>query len=167
MRPLEDSMRRLRRAGFTLIELLVVVAIIGIIATIAAIAYLTAMDRARQKRTMADIRLIAEAWEARASDTQSYLIAGYTFPSADLTYDELQAGLSPTYARQLPQYDGWGRPYEFGAGPDLKLYGVRSPGRDGAYESGTYEQGETSSPDCDIVYGGGNFVRYPAGVQEK
>jgi general secretion pathway protein G len=158
---------RLRSKGFTLIELLIVVAIIGIIAAIAAVAFMTAMDRARQKRSMADMRLIATAWESRASDTQSYLVSGFTFPTAPVTYTDLYTALAPTYLRNLPRYDGWGQPFEFGAGPDPKHYGVRSAGRDGVYEGDNYNSVETPNPDCDIVFGGGNFVQYPAVVQGK
>jgi general secretion pathway protein G len=160
-------MRRLRNSGFTLIELLIVVAIIGIIAAIATVAFLTAIDRARQKRSMADIRLIATAWESRAADAQSYLVSGFTFPTAPVTFDDLYGALSPTYIRQLPRYDGWGKPFEFGAGPSSKLYGIRSAGSDGIYEGDTYALGEASNPDCDIVFGGGNFVQYPSVAQGR
>ena len=50
-----------QQGGFSLIELLIVVAIIGIIATIAVPQLLDAIDRGRQRRTMADMRNIATA----------------------------------------------------------------------------------------------------------
>ncbi|MEO6327242.1 MAG: prepilin-type N-terminal cleavage/methylation domain-containing protein, partial [Thermoanaerobaculia bacterium] len=56
------------RKGFTLIELLIVVAIIGIIVAIAIPNLLNAIQRAKQKRTMADMRSIGTAIEAYAID---------------------------------------------------------------------------------------------------
>ncbi|MBZ5641051.1 MAG: prepilin-type N-terminal cleavage/methylation domain-containing protein, partial [Acidobacteriia bacterium] len=58
--------------GFTLIELLIVVAIIGIIAAIAIPNLLNAIDRGKQKRTMADIRSIGTAVESYAIDNNYY-----------------------------------------------------------------------------------------------
>lgn len=163
-------MRRRSSGGFTLIELLVTVAIIGILATIAILAYRSAITRARQKRTMTDMRTLATAWEARATDTQSYLVAGagFSFPVTPVTGLSLRAALSPTYLRDFPAYDGWARPYDFGASENdtVKNYGIRSMGRDGAWE-GSYVEGLTSSPDCDIVYSNGAFVASPAAVQSN
>ena len=61
-------MMRRNDKGFTLIELLIVVAIIGIIAAIAIPNLLNAIDRGKQKRTMADLRSVGTAIESYSID---------------------------------------------------------------------------------------------------
>jgi type II secretion system protein G len=151
-------MHRRHRKGFTLIELLVVMAIIAVLAAIAIANYLNALHRARQKRTMSDIRSIAQAWEARAAENRSYNAAGMTFPDA-MTYSSVEAILVPQFMKSVPPFDGWGNPLEFGGGE--RTYAIRAPGGDGVYEGDSYENGSTKHHDCDIVYANGNFVRYP------
>ena len=158
-------MRRRRHAGFTLIELLVVVAIIGILATIAIANYLSAMQRAKQKRTMSDIRTIATAWETRNSEKGSYSPAGFTFPTGPVTFAELETALTPNYLKDIPPVDGWGKAFEFSF--EEGVYAIRSSGRDGVFEGTDYAEAEFSSPDCDIVYSNGRFVTYPASVQQE
>lgn len=159
--------RKSARAGFTLIELVVVVAILGILAAIGVGAYQKSLDRARQKRTASDIRVVANAWESRATDLQTYLIAGYSFPSTDVGYSDLYRALAPTYSRNVPRFDGWGTEFQFGAGPGSSQYAIRSAGRDRIYEGTTYTPGESPNADCDIVFAEGSFVRYPAVVQSE
>ena len=76
-----------RRHGFTIIELLVALAIVGILVAIAVWKYHASIQRARQKRTMADMRSIATAWEGRATDVKSYnaAAAGFTMPAGSLS----------------------------------------------------------------------------------
>ncbi|HEX4825179.1 MAG TPA: prepilin-type N-terminal cleavage/methylation domain-containing protein, partial [Candidatus Polarisedimenticolaceae bacterium] len=75
---------RKSQKGFTLIELLIVVAIIGIIAAIAIPNLLNAIDRGKQKRTMADMRSIGTAVESYAVDQNVYPVAASSATLATL-----------------------------------------------------------------------------------
>jgi prepilin-type N-terminal cleavage/methylation domain-containing protein len=160
-------MKRKLARGFSLLELLIVVAIIAIVSGIVIYNYYISVQRARQKRTMADIRAIAGAWEARATDYRSYN-AGFTFPSTALSFNDMEMLLAPTYMKVIPDRDGWGHALEFGsdqaagAAKQATIYSIRSAGGDGIYQGSSYTIGTVDKFECDIVYSNGVFIAAPA-----
>jgi type II secretory pathway pseudopilin PulG len=142
------------------VGVLVLVAVIGILAAIAIPNLLTAKQRAMQKRTMADIRMIATAAEAYASDNNAY--------------PESLNALAPKYMKVVPTRDGWGHQFEYECLTDetgkCTGYVIVSGGKNGHPDDGVRElvahpRGATTNFDCDIVYSNGTFVEYPEGVQ--
>lgn len=136
---------------------LVLLAIIGILAAIAIPNLLTAQQRAKQKRTMADIRSVATAAEAYAADKRKYPEGG--------SVSELSAALTPTYIRALPSLDGWGTPMKYERIGDSG-YAVGSAGADKAFERDAlsgYTAKTTSGFNEDLVFANGEFVQYPGG----
>jgi type II secretion system protein G len=171
-------MKKRNNKGFTLIELLIVVAIIGIIVAIAIPNLLNAIQRAKQKRTMGDMRTAGTAAEAYAVDFNHYPAAAAAYvPPTGLTVPPaatfgapgaslvlLNGQVVPTYIRLLPLVDGWDSFFLYGtAATNFQDYVIYSRGKDGAFQAPLY--GETTNFNQDIVFIDGQFVQYPAGAQ--
>jgi general secretion pathway protein G len=152
------------QGGFTLIELLIVVAIIGIIAAIAIPNLLNAIDRGKQKRTMADIRSIGTATEAYAVDVNFYPKNITTLTLVEGTGNtNLGLWITPTFIKDIPGQDGWGGNILYESDVTGSEYTVISYGKD-ALRS-TTSTGKTLDFDCDIVYQVGGFIAWPEGIQ--
>lgn len=151
---------RLNKKGFTLIELLIVVAIIGIIAAIAIPNLLNAIQRGKQKRTMADMRAVGTAVEAYAVDNNKY-------PQSASNVSTITTSVEPKYIKKLPTRDGWNNAYDYIAGPNptsAQNYTITSCGKDTT--CGDNYKGPTTNFNNDILFSQGSFVAFPEGSQE-
>src|SRR5262249_25898952 len=144
--------------GFTLIELLIVVAIIGIIAAIAIPNLLNAIDRGKQKRTMADMRSIGTAIESYAVDNNFYP-KNMTAPGAA----GVSTYVSPIYIKTVPTTDGWNNAWVIDSTATGTNYTIRSTAKDGTASALT--GGQTSDFNCDIIFASGQFFQWPQGTQ--
>jgi hypothetical protein len=89
-------------------------------------------DEMAQRRTMADMRTISMAVDARWVEEGE-------LPFAE-SIDAIASKISPTYLKQVPLGDGWGSPFRYvtlkmdpkAAGPDR--YVIISAGKDGQFE---------------------------------
>ena len=158
------------RRGFTLLEVLIVSAIIGILVSIAASNMRSVLNRAKQKRTMADMRTIALGVDAYATDRNSFpAAAGYSLPPGlslpTATIGALLPEISPTYLRVVPTKDGWNSWFTYSTDPDKANYALRSNGADGVPDASP-PFGATHSFSDDIILVNGSFVQYPEGAQK-
>lgn len=167
-----NKIRNRRQKGFTLIELLIVVAIIGIIAALLIPNFLDALQKAKQKRTVADIRNTGTAMFSWLTDQVGAAAAGAN-GSVDLGdyepigEDVLDTTLVPQYMQDVPGADGWKTPFEYYLNTENPLaqqvMAIRSLGRNKDQEESNYEvtSFDPTDYDQDIVWADGFFVRWP------
>ena len=166
--------RRRAQTGFTLIELLIVVAIIGIIAAMLIPNFIDALQKAKQKRTVADMRITGTAMFAWLTDQVGAAAAGAQATEVDLdadysaiTYDNLRTLLVPTYIEHIPLRDGWKNSYQYYLTTvnvvRSNVMAIGSGGRDMNTLSGKYTSVgfDPTDYDQDILWADGFFVRWP------
>lgn len=146
------------------------IAVMGIIASILIPNFIDALQKAKQKRTVADLRTLGTAVEAYRADRDE-------LPQAE-SFEALVAMLQPEYLGSPTRIDGWKRPFEWQcwsgtSDPELEpgsgcnSYRLASAGRDGVFENDSladYEQTEFQPTDYDrdLVFGDGLLIQYPA-----
>lgn len=136
------------QGGFSLIELMIVILTIGIIASIGIPMLVDAVDRAKQRRSMADMHTIVSANGTYYIDQQDYspdlptlAVAGY-----------LQVALTA---------DAWGNPFVYTIG--AKTYTLTSLGSDGAAGPAPPAPWVNDPFDPDITVVDGMFTQAPEG----
>ncbi len=127
-------------------------------------SFLSALQRGKQGRTMADFRALSIVMEVYASDHNE------AYPAAK-TIEELARMVEPKYIKVLPRNDGWGRTIEYTRVliSETGVYGFvfRSAGRDGKFEhiaTTAYPDEAVEGFDRDIVYSTVSGSQWPDGM---
>ncbi|HTG32832.1 MAG TPA: prepilin-type N-terminal cleavage/methylation domain-containing protein [Thermoanaerobaculia bacterium] len=164
---------RNRQKGFTLIELLIVVAIIGIIAALLIPNFLDALQKAKQKRTVADMRNAGTAMFSWLTDQVGAAAAGAAATDIDLSkYATSDAAtvasvLVPQYLQSVPAKDGWKKDFSYWLETTevlkANVMAIGSGGRDASTPGSSYTVAgfDPTDYDQDIIWADGFFVRWP------
>jgi hypothetical protein len=136
----------------------------GFIAALALPNLLAAIDRGRTRRTVSDLKAIAQACEGFSSDSRSY--PGPT--NGWVPVDRIATYLEPVYIGRLPRTDGWENPILYWS--DGGSYRVLSMGRDGRIDRDWTRQVDpvaSAGHDADIVFGDGQLLAWPSGMDSE
>lgn len=139
------------QSGFTVVEILVVILILVIVTTLAGIGLIHAMDKARQRDTMADMRRLATAIDLYMAEHRG------PPPAEDLA--ELVELLGADHRPALPQRDQWGHAFRY-TYEDSGGYSIESPGKGGVFGS-DIALSTRFDFELDIVMIDGGFVASP------
>ena len=110
-------------------------------------------DADKAKRTMADIRSIATAVEAYATDHNAY--------PPGKTLDDATPAVINVYIRTMPEKDAWGTTFRYWS--DGTKYRIASCGADATCDESTWTAVSTDplpSFNDDAVYESGKFLRF-------
>ena len=151
MRPPRSSFESGGPYGFTLIELLIVTAIIGILAAISIPALDTAIQKARQRATMVDMRTLANAIHA-------YFVDEGHFPNG-ATLAAIQPFLVPHITKVFPSRDAWKNDFGY-ATSGQSDYTFESYGADGL-PGADISFATRFDFNRDIVHNNGRFAATP------
>ena len=168
------------KKGFTAVELIVVVTIVGLIFVVLLPYYLESLDKAKQRKTMANMNSIGKAmmnWitdqagaaAAGASTTEKMHLSNFN----SVTHDEMDAIMVPVYLVNVPKSDGWGSDLDYYLKilnfNDEDAMGIRSPGKGGNWDGDTYSMAPFVSTNykSDIVWADGLFVRWPQNWKDQ
>ena len=141
------------------------IAILGILAAILIPNFLDALEKARQKRSMADLDAVGFAVMAYYLDEEELPEAG--------SMKELAGYLEPHYLESVPLVDGWKNEIQYVCWRTGSSFGgcdsfaLVSAGADGVLEHSDPRQYdeevfERTDYDRDIVFVDDAFVQYPA-----
>ncbi len=142
----------------------------GVIAAVLIPNFIDAVQKAKQKRTVADLRIFGSAWQTWAADQGISVVdlaedtQTYDFDSLQaLAWTEFESRLVPDYLTEMSATDGWSHPFEVRADLEDGRLALRSAGRDGVFDSDQLpiEGFTTTDYDQDIVWAEGLFLRWP------
>jgi type II secretion system protein G len=140
------------QTGFTLVELLVVVAVIGVLSAMAVVNLQSSMDKARQRKTMANMHACSVAIESYSADLSQ-------LPASGLTADELRTVLSNNLYKTVDTQDGWNRDMVYIQATGH--YSIESYARDGLDGPADITHSTKDEFDNDILMTDSAFVHSP------